>query len=187
MLNICEDSYYKASDEILFEDLFDYKATKTTKQITYFDDILAFDIETSSFKEFDPDAIDRDDEIYKHLLGTKIRITQQQFADIPDLNIMRRALFGRMYFSKTEGIRIDSLYHELTSEYPYYFPDDIINPSDQLERVIDVFNENRPDREDDDTKRGIMYVWQLAINGRVIIGRTWDEFVNLIDQISKYE
>ena len=77
MLKICEDTYYKASDELNFEELFEYKATTSTKKITYFDDILAFDIETSSFKEFDPDNIrETDDAVYHHLLGTKIRISQ---------------------------------------------------------------------------------------------------------------
>ena len=187
MLKICEDTYYKASDDLNFEELFEYKATTSTKKITYFDDILAFDIETSSFKEFDPDSIrETDDAVYHHLLGTKIRISQQMFSDIPDLNVMRRALFGKIYFSKNEGISVDSLYHELNNEYPYYFPDDIINPSDMLERIIDVFNENCPEKVIDDEKRGVMYVWQLAINGRVIIGRTWDEFVTILDQISEH-
>ena len=103
MLKICEDTYYKASDELNFEELFEYKATTSTKKITYFDDILAFDIETSSFKEFDPDNIrEKDDAVYHHLLGTKIRISQQMFSDIPDLNVMRRALFGKIYFSRND-------------------------------------------------------------------------------------
>lgn len=32
-------------------------------------------------------------------------------------------------------------------------------------------------------KRSIMYVWQLAINGRVIIGREWSEFLYCMDRI----
>ena len=36
---------------------------------------------------------------------------------------------------------------------------------------------------DKPNKRSIMYVWQLAINGRCIIGRTWKEFLDCIDHI----
>lgn len=42
---------------------------------------------------------------------------------------------------------------------------------------------DKPTNEDHNEKRSIMYVWQLAINGRVIIGRTWDKFLFLIHQI----
>ena len=38
-------------------------------------------------------------------------------------------------------------------------------------------------REDHNEKRSIMYIWQLAINGRVIMGRTWPEFINVMNHI----
>lgn len=38
-------------------------------------------------------------------------------------------------------------------------------------------------KTDHNEKRSIMYIWQLAINGRVITGRTWDEFIEVMDCI----
>lgn len=38
-------------------------------------------------------------------------------------------------------------------------------------------------KEDHNEKRALMYVWQLAINGHVIIGRTWKEFIDVINHI----
>lgn len=35
-------------------------------------------------------------------------------------------------------------------------------------------------------KRGVMYVWQFGLNGRVIIGRTWDQFHCLINKLVDY-
>ena len=32
-------------------------------------------------------------------------------------------------------------------------------------------------------KKACMYIWQLGINGRVIIGRTWEEFIDTINQL----
>lgn len=37
---------------------------------------------------------------------------------------------------------------------------------------------------DNDEKRGIMYEWTLGINGHIIIGRTWDEFMNVIEWLT---
>lgn len=35
-------------------------------------------------------------------------------------------------------------------------------------------------------KRNIMYVWQFGLNGAVIIGRTWGEFVVMLNKIANY-
>ena len=41
----------------------------------------------------------------------------------------------------------------------------------------------KPSKNDMNDKRSVMYIWQLAINGRVIIGREWAEFIDVMDHI----
>ena len=36
---------------------------------------------------------------------------------------------------------------------------------------------------DNGEKVGLMYIWQFGINGRVFMGRLWDEFVELLDKL----
>ena len=145
IFQINEDKYYSVYDELNFEDVFTYHKIKTNKQITYYNDVIAFDIETSSFKEETQDIEYKDDEVYSYIRGIKIKIPQSIYSDLPDFNDIRRSLFGKVWFSKTEGISIDSLYHELNNRFPYYFPDDIYNQADELEQIIQVFIENSPE------------------------------------------
>ena len=35
-----------------------------------------------------------------------------------------------------------------------------------------------------DEKNGCMYCWQFGLNGLTLLGRTWDEFVELIDYLN---
>lgn len=41
----------------------------------------------------------------------------------------------------------------------------------------------KPTRQDHNDKRGLMYIWQLGINGRVIVGREWHEFTYVMNRI----
>ena len=185
MFKIQEGIYNTFEDGIDYTKWFELNKRVTNKKLTYFNDVVAFDIETSSFKDFDEEQyIYQNLEVYNHLKGVKIRINDKFYKEFPDFNLIRRQLFGRMYFSKVDGIAVDSLYHELVDEFPYYFSDDLINPYDQLERIINVFNDNAPEKRETDDKRALMYVWQIAINGHVIIGRTWEQFIELCNDIS---
>ena len=47
--------------------------------------------------------------------------------------------------TKDKGVPIDTLYGELSDMYPDYFDRDVTNPADQLERIIDKYNELRPE------------------------------------------
>lgn len=185
MFKLVEDTTYTLEDipALLDEAVKNGIHTRNTK-VEYYNIVFAFDIETSNFLETDEDDLyNTDSDIYDFITGTKLKITERMCSDIPDINDIRKSLFGRIYLSKTSGVKVDAFYDELNRRYPWYFPDDIINPSDQLEQIIKVYQENTPQKKITDNKRSIMYIWQLAINGRVVIGREWHEFLYAINTI----
>ena len=181
---VVQDHFFDFDDPYYIDDWIDAKTCRK-KNITYLNDIIAFDIETSSFKDqsYDED-IYQDTSIYDYLNGRRLKISKRYYHDIPDLNYIRRQLFGRLYFSESAGTAPDVLYDELHSIDPQQFPEDVINPADQLDLILSVFISQIPKHEiPDNDKRSIMYMWQICINGRVIIGRTWDQFKELCDYL----
>lgn len=181
---LVQDHFYKYDDPYYIDDWIDAK-TSRKKNITYLNDIIAFDIETSSFKDQSDEDDYQDTTIYDYLKGKKLKVQKRLYSDIPDLAYIRRQLFGRLFFSESSGTAPDVLYNELCKMDPNDFPEDIISPADCLERILEVFMSQQPKKEiDGHDKRSIMYVWQVCINGRVIYGRTWDQFLELCDYLS---
>ena len=78
---------------------------------------------------------------FKHirdkLRTTGIRVTPEERAEFADLEQFRQAVRGKILLNN-EGIDIDTLYGELHDEVPGLFPEAIINPADQLMRMIEV-------------------------------------------------
>ena len=97
-----------------------------------------------SFEDAYDAGIEEDREFYdtfKHikvkLLKTGVRVTPEVRAEFADLEQFRRAVRGRILLNN-EGIGIDTLYGELHDEAPGLFPEAIVNPADQLMRMIEV-------------------------------------------------
>lgn len=59
----------------------------------------------------------------------------------------------------------------------YYDPD---TGGNVYNEYAEIYAKTHPDIK----KRAIMYVWQFGINGYVIMGRTWEQFVNMCAEIS---
>ena len=74
-----ENEYSSVNDDLNFDDFFTYKKIRTNKQITYYNDVIAFDIEASSFNDIE-DTV-KDTEVYDYLTGITIRITQKNYED----------------------------------------------------------------------------------------------------------
>ena len=96
------------------------------------------------FEEAYANGIIRDDEFYlenkpilDYLRTTPIRVSETVKSDIADFNDWRKRQFGRLRISE-DGRGVDQVYGELSEMAPGFFPEDITNPTDQLERLADV-------------------------------------------------
>lgn len=163
----------------------DFRFAYSNKKLRYFNVPCSFDIETSSFYEDETEDFMIDTEPYYYLKGLRIKIPENAKSEIQDYNNIRKKYFGIIILSSNSGTPVDSIYNELTSVFPYWFPDDLINPIDQIQKIFEVIDNTRPDNTEKGRKTAIMYCWQFGIFGVCIMGRTWDEFVSMLDTLSK--
>lgn len=183
---ILENTHFDVDD---IDDVLEHCTThrlSRRKNILYSEDVLAFDIETSSFTMSDDSSVFDDTAVYYHIKGLTLKIDEHIESDIPDLKLYKQKFFGLIFLSRESGYPVDSLYKELNELYPYYFPDDIYHVSDQLLKIFEILALVKPKAEGDADKVSLMYVWQLAINGRVVIGRTWSDFIYVINKIEAF-
>ena len=142
------------------------------KNLSYYNSICAFDIETTNYRS-DSDSGYRDYYLYQYLKGVHIRVLDSTPVKHPYI-----------HFSRTKGINIDEYYNELCSLFPGVF-NATYDEWEQMNNIINVFDDNMP-ISDDTFKVSIMYCWQFAIDGKVIFGRTWQEFLDMIGIIHQY-
>lgn len=153
--------------------------------INYIELPAAFDIETTNVCDpLDPQESFFDNEVYNYLSGLKIRYNDSIKADIADFEQIRKSHFGKLKLSKNSGTKVDILYLDLTEWRPHLFPSDIYNESDQLLKIIEVFDNNTPKKEDF-RPFAFMYHWQFCLDDEVVFGRTWEEFQYLLQCLEK--
>jgi hypothetical protein len=88
---------------------------------------------------------ERNDEIAdvkRTLKGFGIKISDAIKSDITDFGEWRKKYQNRLKFSK-DGLPVDDIYMSMSTAYPHLFPDDIINPTDQLLRIAEVVDMDR--------------------------------------------
>lgn len=147
-----------------------------SKSIRYYNIIAAFDIETSSFKSLIDESY-KVEYIYNYIKGVTLMC--------PDSDIKSFDKVPGIKLYKDKGQPIDEFYQELVNLFPGFIDSGVIDPDKQLISIIDLYLDNKPINEDQE-KMSIMYCWQFAINGKVIFGRTWEDFLTLIDIIESY-
>ena len=105
--------------------------------------LTADEIETELLKNFstivDKTTNTQAKEVKQTIKNTPLKVSDGIKKDIADYGDVQRKNFNKVSFSKN-GIPVDVAYAELSNMYPDYFPSDVINPSDQLQKIIEVAN-----------------------------------------------
>lgn len=74
---------------------------------------------------------------------TKISISEEDTANIPDFKDWKKSQFGRLRIAK-DGMAVDTFYQVLTEKYPELFDHSISHPADQLQAMADVRESMEP-------------------------------------------
>ena len=174
-----EENIYEIKELSYLGKLLSCKESKK-RGISYLEIPCAFDIETTNINEpLERSEIYYDSEVYDYIKSIKIRYDENIKADFADFEQIRRKYFGKISLSKSKGLYPDQLWEDLNNFRPDLFSMDIINPSDMLQRIFDVFEENTPKKEDF-RPFAFMYHWQFCLEDQVCFGRTWEEFSSLL-------
>ena len=151
------------------------------RQVTFLEIPCAFDIETTNITD-NGEYQYTDDSVYNYIRKLKIRYTDNIKHDIADFEHLRKLYQGNIHLYKNKGDHIDSLYVDLSYRWPYYFPEEITNQSDQLLQIIKIYDENKPSK-DKFRPYAFMYHWQFCFDDEVVFGRTWEEFQTLLHSL----
>lgn len=81
-------------------------------------------------------------EVKRELRRKPINVADDIKSSFPDYTAsVMRPNFGKIRFSNAKNADgVDTAYDELSDKYPGFFPKDIIQPADQLQRIIEVAN-----------------------------------------------
>ena len=74
---------------------------------------------------------------------TKISISEEDVANIPDFREWKKSQFGRLRIG-SDGMGVDTFYQVLTEKYPELFDRSISHPADQLQAMADVRESMEP-------------------------------------------
>ena len=109
------------------------------------------DLKNTIQKRFSEQTIEHKNEelaeIKRDLRNRRIYVDDYLKSEFRDgFNKIRQQNFNKLKFTN-DGTSVDSVYQELSEIYPAYFPNDINNAQDQLQRIVDVANEDVVDVE----------------------------------------
>lgn len=96
----------------------------------------------SNLLKTDSDYYEQYKDLKTELRNTKFFVSENVRNDIGDYSDFRKRNIGNLVLTQdSNNINIDSKYKELSKRYPELFPEEIINQSEQLQKISEVTND----------------------------------------------
>ena len=77
-------------------------------------------------------------DLRNYLKNTRLVISEEDAANIPDFKNFKKQQAGRIRIVKQNGMPVDTVYQELVEQYPELFDAELTHPADQLTEIAEV-------------------------------------------------
>ena len=77
-------------------------------------------------------------DLRNYLKNTRVVISEEDAANIPDFKDFKKQQAGRIRIVKQNGMPVDTVYQELVEQYPELFDAELTHPADQLAEIAEV-------------------------------------------------
>lgn len=115
------------------EDIQQNGSLSKEKADTYFDELY------NNLIKIDSLYYDTYKEVKDNIRNTKLYISDSIKDNITDYNDFKKSNMGTLVMTNDKNnLPVDSYYQELSDLYPELFPEDILNPADQLSKISEV-------------------------------------------------
>lgn len=92
----------------------------------------------NSAVEIDRTLYENYEDLRRELRGVRLYVGDNAPGMYESVKELRQAMYGKLNVAKGERSNIDDVYQQLNVRWGEFFPESIINPEDQIERIVDV-------------------------------------------------
>ena len=92
----------------------------------------------NSAVEIDRTLYENYEDLRRELRGVRLDVGDNAPGMYESVKELRQAMYGKLNVAKGERSNIDDVYQQLNAKWGEFFPESIINPEDQIERIVDV-------------------------------------------------
>ncbi len=78
-------------------------------------------------------------DVKKHLRTYRLQVSKHIQNEFSNYGALQRSLFGKLRIAK-DGVPVDVAWMEFAGQFPGFFPNDILSPTDQFNHIVELVN-----------------------------------------------